>query len=121
MPRIVDPHVTAIEMMQSEPKYTVDLFAVADIAGQSEGAISVAYTSTGGFGASRIAGKHHYIGTMVGEDFRNGFTDAHGSAGDDDHFPGEIFFREAHAELLVFREGQVKVGVQSSDALSARP
>jgi len=56
---------------------------------------------------------------MVGENSGDGFADSHGRAGNDDHFAGKIC-GEAHAELLVFRQRQVKDGVQSNDAPGGR-
>ena len=56
---------------------------------------------------------------MVGENSGDGFADSHGRAGNDDHFAGKIC-GEAHAEILVFRQRQVKDGVQSNDAPGGR-
>ena len=72
---------------RDHPQGAVDLLADADVAGQGEGAIGVADPMAGGLGAARIARKQYDAGAVAGEDFGDGFSDAHEGAGDDHDFP----------------------------------
>ncbi len=87
---VVDPDVAAIEVMQGQAEDAVNLFAMANVAGEGQSAIGMADAAAGSFGASGIAREHDEVGAVIGEDFGDRFADAHGSASNNDDFAGKI-------------------------------
>ena len=96
---VVDPDVDALKVVQGEADDAVDLFAVADIAGERQCVFGVADAFAGGFGASRIAREQHHPGALIGKQFGDGFSDAHGSAGDHHNFSGNTDLAIAHLQV----------------------
>ena len=52
---VVDPDIDTLEMMQGQGENAVDLFRVADIAGESNGAIGIPDAGASGFGTGGVA------------------------------------------------------------------
>jgi hypothetical protein len=90
-------------MMHGEVDDFIDLFPVADIAGESESPFGISDSSTRSIRAAGITGKKYNIGAMLHEDFGNRFSNTHGSARHHGHFSGKI-----HVVLLFCLRHQVK-------------
>jgi hypothetical protein len=101
MSGIVDPDVNAFEMMHGKAKYAVNFLAVADIARKSERAIEMTDALASGFGTNRIAGENDNASTLIGENFRDGFADAHRRTSHD----GDFSRQRVHMAAFMLSEG----------------
>ena len=100
MPGVVDPDIDALKVVQGEADDAVDLFAVANIAGERQRVFGVADAVAGGFGAGRVPREQHDPGLFIGKKFGDGFADAHRGASDHNNFARDTRLAGFH---LVFR------------------
>ena len=97
MPGVVYPNVDALVVVQGEADHSVDFFAVANVAGQSQGSIGMTDTRASSFGAAGVAGKHHDGRALIGKNLGDGFADSHRSACHHYNFSGQIILAWIHA------------------------
>lgn len=88
MAGIVDPDVDATEALRGESDHIVNLSTLANIAGESQGIFRMADTGASSFGAGEIPGEQDDAGAVGDEELGDGFSDAHGGAGDNDNISG---------------------------------
>jgi hypothetical protein len=86
---------------------SIDLFPMADIAGHCQSVIVVAQAFACKLGATGVARQQNHVGTMVGENPGDGFSDTHGGACD-----YRNLIRQFHVRLVVAGRSEVKL-VQS--------
>ena len=98
---VIDPDIDALKVVQGEADHAVNLFAVADIAGERQCVLRVANAFARGFGAPRIAREQHDPGAFVGEKFRDRLADTHGSARDHHNFFSDTDLAIVHLRSLL--------------------
>ena len=102
--RIVDPNIDSLEMMQGEAKNAIDLFRVANVAREGNGALRKCDTSTRRFCPGGDTREQDHIRTCGRKSLGNRLPDTHGSACDYDYLSVEF-----HARVVCETALQVKV------------
>jgi hypothetical protein len=104
--------------MHDEADYPIDLFAMANVASQSEGLIQAPDAGPRSFQSAGIARQQHNLRTVTDEEIYDRFADSHRSTGDNYYFSRNFFFCEigrSHAGFVPCLAGQVKTRLQSID------
>ena len=84
---VIDPEIDAAKVVQRKTHNAINLLAVTHIAGKCKRAVGMTEAVAGGLSATCITRQQHDSRPAIRKNSCYRFANAHGGAGDNNHFP----------------------------------